>query len=82
VIGEAIEERQRFVVTARVHAVPRLEKRPDQPRPHRALVIRRIACPKVAEVLRLEHRVGGVECAQPERRQQSLRDHVHHGRPV
>ena len=59
-----------------MHAQPRIDKGPDEPRPHRALVIRGIARAQVAEVLRLVILVTGLERPQTERRQQTFCDDI------
>src|SRR5581483_7678825 len=82
VLDESRQHLLRPVDVVRIHLQPRVDEWTDQPGPHRALVIRRVATPEIAEVLRFEF--GIAWCQRPEsyRRQQPLADHIHHRLPM
>ena len=65
-----------------IHLQPRVDERTDQPAPHRALVIGRVARAQVAEVARLVVGVAGRERAQADRRQQPIAHDAHHRLPA
>ncbi len=50
---EAVQKLARAFEIAEVNLEPRVDERPDQPGPHRSLMIGRIASAKVAVILRL-----------------------------
>src|SRR5437763_7997138 len=79
---EPIEEspRPRFVL--RMHFEPRVDPRPDEPRPYRALMVRRVARPEIAEVLLLIVRMIRRQRAQPDGREQLLLHHLQHALPA
>ena len=64
-VQKALQELARAGEILAVQLEPRIHIGSDQPRPNGALVIRRIARPQVAIILRLVIRVAGSEGAQP-----------------
>ena len=59
-----------------MHLEPGVDERADQPGPHRALVIGRVARAQVAVVVRLVVGIARRERAQADRRQQAFAHHV------
>jgi len=54
---EASQKFSRIGIVFRMHLEPRIDERPNQPRPHRALMIRSVARAEIAEIFRLVIRV-------------------------
>src|SRR3954462_12759188 len=79
---EAFERLPRPDRIARIDLQPRVDERPGQPAPHRALVISGIARAKVAEVARLVVAIARGERAETDRRQQPLAHDLHHRQPA
>src|SRR5271154_681964 len=69
---ETVEEMPRCRAIVGVNLEPSIDKRADQPGPHRALVVCRIAGAQVAEIARLVIGLDRRKGAQPDRRQQLL----------
>src|SRR5207237_9499621 len=65
-----------------VNLQPGVDERADQPGPHRALVIGRVARAQVAEVFRLVIGIAGSQRTQTDRSEQALRDHLQDRSPV
>ena len=73
------EARQKFaslVDLLRVYAKPSIEEGTDQPGPDSALVVRRVACAQVAEVLRFEIGMILVQGSEAVTRQQAIGDEI------
>src|SRR3569833_2270721 len=79
---EAFELRASLGDVIRLQPHPRVDVGTDQPAPHGALVIRRIARAKVAVVAGLELWIAGCERALADRRDEQLHDDVPHRRPA
>src|SRR5204862_416067 len=77
--GEETARPLRFV---RVDLEPGVDERPDQPGPHRALVIGGIAGAQIAEIARLEIGFVWRQRAQSDRRQQLGLDRIDDFRPT
>src|SRR6185369_13208965 len=78
----AIEKAPRARGILRMHLEPRVDPGADEPRPDRALMVRRVARAQVAEVARLEVRIVRRERAETDGREQTLLHDVEHGLPT
>ena len=77
---EAAEAAARTRRVSRIHLQPRIDERADEPAPHGALVIRRVARAQIAVVLRLVVTMTGRQRTKSNGREQAIADHVETGR--
>ena len=69
-------------LSSRIDFKPCIDKRPDQPRPHGALMISRIARTQIAIIFGFVVRFAGRQGAQAHRRQQPFSYCLQHGLPA